>query len=68
MKNLSIENIELEKLSKEIGKYENQWIAISTDNEIVGSGRTYGEAVKNAKKSEDIVLFKVPPLNVSLAP
>lgn len=68
MKNTSIENIELEKIGKELKRYENQWIAISSDSKIVSNGRTYEEAVQNARGAEGIVLFKVPPLDVSFAP
>lgn len=68
MKTINIENIDLEKLGPEIQKYENQWIAISSDNAIVGSGATYGEAVDSVGEREDVILLKVPPLDVSFAP
>jgi pimeloyl-CoA synthetase len=68
MNNAKFENIKLEKLSKEIEQYENLWIAISSENRIMASGRTYKETLKNIGEDEEVILFKVPPLNVSFAP
>jgi hypothetical protein len=68
MKTINIENIDLGKLGRELEKYQNQWIVISQDNAIVGSGSTYGEALEDTGGREDVVLFKVPPLDVSFAP
>ncbi len=65
---MKIENINLEKLEKALEQYENRWVAISDENKIVASGATYKEAVEKASNKENIVLFKVPPLNVSFAP
>ena len=69
--NIDANKIELGKLSKDLRPYENQWIAISGTNKITGNGDTYGEALKKAKTSkpnQDVILFKVPPLDYSLAP
>lgn len=68
MTKLNIENIDLSKLSSEIEKYENQWIAISDENKIVGSGNTYSDALKNTDNKKRAVFFKVPSLKASLAP
>lgn len=68
---IDISKIELGKLSQYLRSYENQWIAISGTNKIVGNGDTYGAALRKAKTSkpnQDVVLFKVPPLDYSLAP
>ncbi len=67
MKTFPIERIDLSKLSNAMRKYEHQWIAVSKDNVIVSSGATYGEALGKAK-SDEVILFKVPPLDVSFAP
>lgn len=67
MKSIKIEHIDLGKLAKDVRRYENKWIAVSAGNKIVGSGSTYGEAVEKSEGNE-VVLFKVPPLDVSLAP
>jgi len=67
---IDISKIDLSKFSAELRRYEKQWIAISEDNAIVASGATYGEAQRKAKEKgvRNIALFKVPPLDYSLAP
>jgi hypothetical protein len=70
MESLNPDLIDLSKISEEIRHHEHEWLAISSDNIVVASGRTYGEAAQGAraKGRNDMVLFKVPPLDVSLAP
>jgi len=68
MSTMNIHNIDLGKLGLELEQYENQWIAISDENRIVGNGRSYQEALESAGDVQHIALFKVPSLNVSLAP
>lgn len=68
MDNVVITNINLEKLAPELEKHENEWVAISDDNRIVANGSTYREAADRVQNKENVVLFKVPQLNVSLAP
>jgi|GEM_PF-3169530 len=65
-----IKKIELEKLASEIVSCEDKWIAISATNTIVSSANTYKETVDGAKKKgfEEVVMFKVPSLDASLAP
>lgn len=65
---LDINKIDLSKLSKELRRFERRWVAISARNEIVASGPTYGETVRKVKRPEEVVLFKVPPMDYSLAP
>ena len=67
MATLDISKIDLGKLSEQLRRYERQWVAISERNEIVASGRTYGETVRKVKRPEKVVLFKVPPMDYSLA-
>ncbi|MBI2034015.1 MAG: hypothetical protein HYT13_02870 [Candidatus Liptonbacteria bacterium] len=68
MKPLNYENIDLSKLETELEHFQNKWIAISAQNKIVSSGRTYGEALEKARKEGEVVLFRVPPLDAYLAP
>lgn len=68
MTSLDINKIELGKLSEELRRFERRWVAISTRNRIVASGPTYGETVSKVKHPEEVVLFKVPPMDYSLAP
>jgi len=68
MKNMKIKNINFGKIEKIIEQYENQWIAVSDKNEVIANGNTYKETVGKSGNRRDIVLFKVPSLNVSLAP
>lgn len=63
-----LQNVDLGKLGIELEKYENQWIAISSDNKIVANGRTYGETLDKLNETPAVVLYKVPPLGASLAP
>ena len=69
MKTNGLSKVQLEKLSNVIGRYEGQWVAVSAANAIVANGNTYGEALSaaRAKGESEVVLFKVPPLNYSLA-
>mgnify|MGYP001577682231 CR=1 FL=1 len=68
MSNININNIDLEKLAPKLDKYENQWVVISSENSIVGNGKTYREALDHASRKDNVVLFKVPRLDVFLAP
>lgn len=69
MKTNGLSKVKLEKLSGVIGRYEGQWVAVSAANAIVASASTYAEALSaaRAKGASEVVLFKVPPLNYSLA-
>ena len=62
--------IDLGKLGNQMKRYERQWVAIASNNTIVGYGPTYREALDVAKRegSRDVMLFKVPPLDYSFAP
>ncbi len=62
-----LDQINLEEIAGEIERYENKWVAISSANKIVGSGNTYEEALRGTGGKDDVVLFKVPPLDASLA-
>ena len=64
------QSIDLGKLGDQIRHYERQWIAVASDNSIVGHGVTYREALDDAKQAglQDVILFKVPPLDYSFAP
>lgn len=68
MTTLDINKIDLSKLSKELRRFERRWVAISSENEIVANGPTYGETIRKVKRAEAVVLFKVPPMDYSLAP
>ena len=71
MKTFDISRVDFGKLHKQMPRYEKKWIAISEKNTIVASGKTYGEALERARERKDakgVILFKVPPLNYSLAP
>jgi hypothetical protein len=66
--NIQLNRIDLAKLAPELRRLENQWIAISEINTIVAHGPTYHEALKKVKNPQEVILFKVPPLEYSLAP
>jgi len=70
MKEKTIKNIDLGKLSKQLRNFERQWIAISQENKIVANGDTYGEALQKVQKKDlgEVILFKVPPLDYSFSP
>lgn len=68
MKTIDVSKIDFMKLGRELRRYERQWIAITERNEVVGHGDTYAEAVEGVKNPDEVILFKVPPLDYSLAP
>ncbi|MGH9461122.1 MAG: DUF5678 domain-containing protein [Vicinamibacteria bacterium] len=67
MKTIDVSKLDFVKLDRELRRYERQWIAITERNEVVGHGGTYAEALKGVKNHDAVVLFKVPPLDYSLA-
>jgi hypothetical protein len=66
--NMQLNKIDLAKLAPELRRLENQWIAISEANKIVAHGKTYQEVQKKVSNPQQVILFKVPPLEYSLAP
>ena len=46
--------------------YENQWLAISGDNEIVGHGVDWNEALATVPDRDNVMLFKVLPADCDL--
>jgi hypothetical protein len=60
--------IDLSKLAEELGRFENQWVAISEENRILASGTSYQEVVNALPRPDAVVLLKVPPQDASLAP
>ncbi|MBI3825615.1 MAG: hypothetical protein HY294_06450 [Candidatus Rokubacteria bacterium] len=67
MKTIDARKINFLKLGDQLRKYERQWIAITERNEVVGHGSTSTEALEGVKNPEEVILFKVPPLDYSLA-
>lgn len=63
---LDVNKIDLSVLADQLHNYECKWIAISEDNKIVSSGMTYAEVLEKVPNPEDVVLFKVPPLEYAL--
>ena len=70
MNTSAIVNIDLGKLGDTIRRYEREWVAVSSENTIVGHGATYHEALTQAKTKgfANVALLKVPPLDYSFAP
>ncbi len=60
--------VDLSQLAEELGRYENQWVAISEESRIVASGPSYEAAVRQVSQKDLVILLKVPPLNYNLAP
>lgn len=65
---LDVNKIDLSLIADQLRKYEHLWVAISQDNKIVSSGATYSEVLESVQNPEDVILFKVPPLEHALAP
>ncbi len=63
----AITTIETEKV-KGLEQYAGQYVAISTKNEVVGSGATYTEVVASAGARKDFALFAIPKLEFGFAP
>ncbi|PIT92015.1 MAG: hypothetical protein COU08_04130 [Candidatus Harrisonbacteria bacterium CG10_big_fil_rev_8_21_14_0_10_42_17] len=70
MSEINIKKINLEKLDRELERLQEKWVAISEENKIVASGKTYNEALKNIKPEmkEKTIFLKIPPLNYSISP
>ena len=58
------------KLLKELEKYENKWVAIRNNSDIVASGRDAVEVKKKTEKRgfSDVVFFKVFPFKKGYVP
>lgn len=59
-----------EKLLKELKTYENKWVAIRNEEEIVASGRDAVEVKEKAEKRgfSDVIFFKVLPFRKGYVP
>jgi len=64
---MNTDKIDLETLGDSLRKFENRWVAISEKNMVVASGLTYSEALEKSRDIE-VALFRVPPLDSTLAP
>lgn len=67
MKHINIDRIDLSQLRGEIEQHENEWIAISENNTVAASGSTYADVLRKVEGEQNVVFFKVPPLDASLA-
>jgi hypothetical protein len=65
---LNISKIDLGKLASALTRYQNKWVAISEENKIVSSGDTYKETVDRVSNPDKVVLLRVTPPDMSLAP
>jgi hypothetical protein len=58
-------------LVEQLKNYESKWVALSPDQaQILASGETAFQAKREAEQKgfKDVVLFRVLPFNVGLAP
>jgi len=63
--------MELTRISAQLEKFENKWVAIDESEEkIVGVGDNAFEATANAERCgyQDTILFKVPSFDAALIP
>jgi hypothetical protein len=65
---INLTKVNLEKLQRALRKHVGKWVAISGDNKIVSSAATYRKAVDKVSHPEDVVLFRVTPMDASIAP
>jgi len=49
-------------------RYEDEWVAISAENRIVAHGKTYADTIAQVENPEEVAMFRVPPLDATLAP
>ena len=66
MKNIT--DIDPSKVSGGLHKYAGQYVVLSTDNKVVGNGRTYREALRGVVSRGNIALFPIPEADIGLAP
>jgi hypothetical protein len=65
---MTLSRIDFNKLADKLSEYSRMWVAISEDNEIISSGRTFAETVNKVPDPEKVILFKVPATEYTLAP
>ena len=63
-----ITTIDQSKVSEGLHKYAGQWVALSIEHKVVGSGRTYQEVMKSIKERKGVALFPIPEADLALAP
>ena len=66
----TIVDIDPSKVKGGLGKYAGQYVVLSTDNEVVGSGATYKDATRNVneKNRNDVAVFPIPEADTDIAP
>ncbi len=65
---INFAKVNLEELQDTLRKHVGKWVAISEDNKIVSSAITYRKAVDKVANPKEVVLFRVTPMDVSIAP
>lgn len=64
---INFTKVNLAKLQITLRKHIGKWVAISEDNKIISSAATYRKAVDKVANPEEVVLFRVTPMDASIA-
>jgi hypothetical protein len=63
-----ITDIDPSKVKGGLNKYAGQYVVLSTNNEVMGSGATYKDATRNLTNKDDVAIFTIPEADVDIAP
>lgn len=64
----TIADIDPSRVKGGLNKYAGQYVVLSTNNEVLGSGATYEDATRNLSKKDDVAIFTIPEADVDIAP
>ena len=64
----TIIDIDPSKVKGGLNKYAGQYIVLSTENEVLGSGATYDVATRLVSRKDDVAIFIIPEADVDMAP
>ena len=64
----TIIDIDPSKVKGGLNKYAGQYVVLSTENEVLGSGVTYDVATRLISRKDDVAIFIIPEADVDIAP
>ena len=64
----TIIDIDPSKVRGGLNRYAGQYVVLSTENEVLGSGATYDVATRLISRKDDVAIFIIPEADVDIAP
>ena len=66
----TITDIDPSKVKGGLSKYAGQYVVLSTQNEVMGSGATYKVATRsvNERNRNEVAVFPIPEADTDIAP